>query len=364
MPTPEAKKRLADWFRQWRSPLRRFLSGRGAVRVADFDDIAQEVFLRLLRYETTDLVEHPQAYVFKVASNVAAEWAIRSRYRLAHEPRWLASLVIEDHVDEALDSMVAQREIARALGTLSPRECAILKLHFEEGLSHAGIADRLGLSQRTERRELMLSDGSVVRLEPESRLRVTFDSNERRVVLEKGRALFRVAKNPQRPFLVQVDDTTVRAVGTAFGVEHRAGGIVVTVAEGSVAVTVQALRNEAMLEAGGSEPTTQLLTAGQQVTVQSSGAANSARRVDTERALAWAEGRLVFEDDTLADVVAEFNRYNRTQLRIADPQLAARRISGVFEATDTETLLAFIRAGSHVTLTRRGDDEISIASDP
>jgi RNA polymerase sigma factor (sigma-70 family) len=153
MPSPDAKNRLADWFRQWRSPLRRFLSGRGAVRVADFDDIAQEVFLRLLRYETADLVEHPQAYVFKVASNVAAEWAIRSRYRLAHEPRWLASLVTEDRVDDALDTVAAQREIARALDTLSARERAILKLHFEEGLSHAGIAERLGVTQRVVRRD-------------------------------------------------------------------------------------------------------------------------------------------------------------------------------------------------------------------
>jgi transmembrane sensor len=208
-------------------------------------------------------------------------------------------------------------------------------------------------TQRTERRELMLSDGSVVRLEPESRLRVTFDRSERRVVLEKGRALFRVAKNPQRPFLVRADETTVRAVGTAFGVEHRAGGVVVTVTEGSVAVTRQA-----------EHPSTQLLTAGQQVRVQPSGATDRARSVDTERALAWTEGRLVFENETLADVVAEFNRYNRTQLRIADPELAARRISGVFEATDTETLLAFIRAGSHVTFTRKGEDEISIAADP
>jgi transmembrane sensor len=88
-----------------------------------------------------------------------------------------------------------------------------------------------------------------------------------------------------------------------------------------------------------------LLSAGEQVTVHDTGMADQVRAVDTVRALAWSRGQLVFENDTLADVIAQFNRYNRTQLRISDSQLAARRVSGVLDATDTETLLAFIRQG-------------------
>ncbi len=61
----------------------------------------------------------------------------------------------------------------------------------------------------------------------------------------------------------------------------------------------------------------------------------------------------MFENDTLADVVQEFNRYNRVQLSITDAQLAARKVSGVFDATDSETLLAFIRqSGNQVNITR------------
>jgi RNA polymerase sigma factor (sigma-70 family) len=152
-----AHKSLTDWFRRWRSPLRRFLVGRGAVRVADLDDIAQEVFLRLLRYESAEVVQHPQAYIFKMAANVAAEWAIRSRHRLAHEPRWLNNLVAQDSIDEAFDSLVVQREIKRALEALTARERAILKLHFEEGLSKAEIALRLGLSPRVVQRDFETS---------------------------------------------------------------------------------------------------------------------------------------------------------------------------------------------------------------
>ncbi len=88
----DPKRRLADWFRQWRSPLRKFLLRRGSVPASDLDDIAQEVFLRLMRYDRTELIEHPQAYLFKMATNVVAEWAIRGRHMRAHEPKWLAEL--------------------------------------------------------------------------------------------------------------------------------------------------------------------------------------------------------------------------------------------------------------------------------
>jgi len=152
-----AHKPLSEWFRRWRSPLRKFLAGRGAVRVADLDDVAQEVFLRLLRYESAEVVQHPQAYIFKMAANVAAEWALRSRHRLAHEPRWLSTLVAQDTVEETLDNQVVQREIKRAIGMLTARERAILKLRFEEGLSKAEIATRLGLSLRVVQRDFETS---------------------------------------------------------------------------------------------------------------------------------------------------------------------------------------------------------------
>ena len=150
--------------------MRKFLAGRGILPVADFDDVAQEVFLRLLRYDSAEVVEHPQAYVFKMAANVVAEWALRSRHRLAHEPEWLAGLAIEDRLSEVLDTETAQREIRRALETLSPRERSILKLHFEEGLSHARIAERLGISERIVRRDF---EKSYAKLRREIDLEIT-----------------------------------------------------------------------------------------------------------------------------------------------------------------------------------------------
>jgi RNA polymerase sigma factor (sigma-70 family) len=163
MSSSDQEHRVREWFRRWRTPLRRFLASRSALRPADFDDVAQEVFLRLLRYDTAQIVEHPQAYLFKMAANVVAEWSIRSSNRLAHDPRWLVSLVAEDRPDEALDCEAAQLEVKRALNTLTPRERAILKLYFEEGLSQAEIAQRLGVSFRMVRRDFEKSYGKLRR---------------------------------------------------------------------------------------------------------------------------------------------------------------------------------------------------------
>ena len=266
---------------------------------------------------------------------------------------------VTDESEESVPAGAAATHRPRArLWAIAASVCFVAVL---AGWFALGTRGQVIETDLTERRQVMLDDGSVVQLEPETLLRVKFVDRERRVSLERGRALFRVAKDAQRPFLVSSGHTSVRAVGTAFGVENGGRGVIVTVAEGKVAVA--RLRDDGA--APGQKPSTPadvLLTAGQQITVQDSGAVETVRAVDTTRALAWAEGQLVFENDTLAHVVTEFNRYNRTQLRISDDQLAARRVSGVFEATDTETLLAFIQQGGGAISITQTDGGIVIGS--
>jgi transmembrane sensor len=210
-------------------------------------------------------------------------------------------------------------------------------------------------TERGERRELVLSDSSVVDVDPETRLRVRFEEHARRVALERGRVLFRVAKSPDRPFIVQVDGTLVRAIGTAFGVERGRRGVVVTVAEGKVAVSPS---RAAWSSSSAQFP---VVTAGEQVTVTSAGSAQPVRRVDTNRELAWAQGHLVFDNDTVAAVVEQFNRYNRVQLHVEDPALAMRPVSGVFDAADPESFIAFIAGTTGVRVVRRGDRDITLS---
>lgn len=151
-----ARYRLADWFRQWRVPLRKFLIGRGAA-ASDLDDVAQEVFLRLMRYQLTELIEHPQAYLYKMAANVAAEWAIRGRQVRQHESEWLTVIPAEDRVEDLARHVELQDEIERALRTLTAQQREVMKLQFFEGLGRTQIAERLGTSERSVKRVLVKS---------------------------------------------------------------------------------------------------------------------------------------------------------------------------------------------------------------
>ena len=247
-------------------------------------------------------------------------------------------------------------------------------------------------TDRGERREVVLADGSLLQVDPQTRLRVKYSDSLRKVFLERGRALFHVAKNPYRPFLVQADDTTVRAVGTTFGVEQLPRGIIVTVAEGKVAVFPTS-RASAAAAQNGDVPSPEvsnspgdirghgarahpnndasstvagrgeiLLSANQQIRVQSSGSAEAVREIDSQRALAWAQGRLIFQNDPLAQAFAQFNRYNRLQLTVTDPELAARPVSGVFNAAEPDAFIAFLQSVANIEVVRDGDRSITIGS--
>ena len=251
---------------------------------------------------------------------------------------------------------------------------------------------------RGERRGVMLADGSMLRIDPESRLRIHLERHLRDVRLEQGRAAFRVAKDPTRPFLVHAGATVVRAVGTEFGVERARAGVVVTVAAGKVAVfpldePLASDQSGSMLTAvsrlvrpappdsrsgdarggrtarqeGGAPVAANsevFLTAGQQVTVPPSGAAEAVKLVDSNDALAWADGRLVFQNSSVADVVEQFNRYNLVQLHVGDPQLANRMVNGVFDANEPESFISVIRTIASVRVERRGQDVTLFSAPP
>jgi RNA polymerase sigma factor (sigma-70 family) len=168
MISANAKRRLSDWFRQWRLPLRRFLLRRAGVPAADVEDVGQEVFLRLMRYETAELIEHPQAYLYKVASNVATEWSIRARNRLPHDEKWVANLIDNEEPQSQLMRAQSEREIERALNTLTPYQREVLKLFFVEELEYTEIATQLGESVRSITRQFRKSyDKLRLELDPE-----------------------------------------------------------------------------------------------------------------------------------------------------------------------------------------------------
>jgi RNA polymerase sigma factor (sigma-70 family) len=152
--------RLTEWFRRfksWRIPLRKFPGMQGAVGAQDLDDVAQEVFLRLLRYKNTELIEYPQAYLLRMAANVVGEWALLARHRHPHEEGWLAGLpaATDYQPDQQADRETARRDFRAALEHLPPRQREVLRLHFGEGLTRPAIAMRLKISARMVKRDLV-----------------------------------------------------------------------------------------------------------------------------------------------------------------------------------------------------------------
>lgn len=154
---------LSDWYRRWVRPLRHHLALRSRLSSAEADDIAQEVFLRLLRYERTELVTHPQAYLFKIAGNVLAEWSTRASRQRPHASEWLAQLADESNPEQDCARESEQLEIRRAVGDLPPRARDILRMHYEEGLTHQQIAGRLGVTRRIVKRDLVRAYASLRR---------------------------------------------------------------------------------------------------------------------------------------------------------------------------------------------------------
>lgn len=145
---------LGDWFREWRLPLKRFLVRRRAAPVADIDDVAQEVFLRLLRYNRAELVHSPQAYLYKIAANVSAEWSARSSHKMPHDSAWLTDLADALDPEEELDRESRFAELERAINLLPERPREFIRLHFSEGLSREDIAKRMHVTPKIVKRDL------------------------------------------------------------------------------------------------------------------------------------------------------------------------------------------------------------------
>ena len=217
-----------------------------------------------------------------------------------------------------------------------------------------------------EQRTVRLADGSTIELNSKSRMRVLFSERERDVELVEGQALFRVAKDHARPFVVQSAGTRVRAVGTQFDVYRKASGTQVTVVEGRVAVFApfhpEALpsneeRLPAQLTAGGSTgeagSAAVLVSSGEQVTVTNQEVPEP-HRTDLRAATAWTNRELVFDMTPLAEVAQEFNRYNARKLVVSDPTLAQFHVTGIFSSTDPASLLRFLRGQRGIDVVEAG----------
>jgi transmembrane sensor len=192
-----------------------------------------------------------------------------------------------------------------------------------------------------------LSDNSVLHVNTDSDVFVRYDAKERRVTINHGQVNFEVAHDPHRPFEVFAGVAEVIARGTVFDVRFTDESTVVTVAEGRVTVAPA-------LSSGndGSGSTTKAspprgaveVGANQQLHVSATDWQSAPTTVDAQHATAWLRHQIAFENEPLADVAAEFNRYSNSPIQIESGALRTLRISGVFADNDPQAFIAFLRS--------------------
>lgn len=217
-----------------------------------------------------------------------------------------------------------------------------------------------------EQQLVLLDDGTRMSLNTDTRVRVALDASRRTVEVRGGEALFEVARDPQRPFVVRVAGSEVEALGTTFAVRYTADGapsaariLAVTLIEGRVAV-----RHVPGAEGRAGQRPPVLMQAGERVQVPPVEAASAAPKVDHPNVaslLAWKRSEAVFDDAVLADAVAEMNRYSRTPIVLLDaPALAGLRVSGLYRTGD---IAGFARAVAalHGLALRQGPGRLELA---
>ena len=198
---------------------------------------------------------------------------------------------------------------------------------------YADYATRTG-----ERRMLELADGSRVWLNSDSALSVDFGPQQRRLRLHSGEALFEVAKDAARPFIVEARGGEVRAVGTRFDVDSRGPQVRVDVTEGVVQVN-----------SAGSAPVR--LSAGERLSYREAAAPEPVQPLDLSSASAWQRGKLIFNQRPLGEVLDELERYLPGRIVLTDGALRQHKVSGVFDLKDPDALLKTLERLQPVTVT-------------
>lgn len=324
---------------------------------------------------------HPHRHNPPTIEDTAADWLLRSDRGLkAAEERELAKWLAADPRHEA--AFLAIEETWHRLGKVQPENspsAAPVIRHPRRGRRLVSLAaaamvllttvlgwhawrgshDRYTLNAQTEvggLREVALLDGSIIRLNTDTEVSVSYTKNERRVALRRGEAHFTVAKHPARPFIVSAEGIDVLAVGTVFNVRLRGFEVDVLVTEGRVRL---ADMPDSSVPASPPRTVQAELGAGERTTIALNQGSFSAPTVvpvapmEMRHALAWQEKRLDFYDVPLGDMIEEINRYSREKLAIDDPALRAERFGGSFPAGDTESVVRMLVRNFDVVTEKR-----------
>jgi transmembrane sensor len=213
---------------------------------------------------------------------------------------------------------------------------------------------------KAQMKSIQLEDGSAVTLGAQSAVRVDYTRQTRNVTLAAGEAFFSVTHDPSRPFIVDAGDTKIEVVGTKFNVNRTASGVRVSVLEGVVRV-IKAGSQTTTERPAAPEAREVALHPGQQATVDEGGAALHVASLTIAQPGSWRTGSLTYEDATLAQIVADANRYYPHQIRIASAKGADMRLTTAFKTNQVDQFLETVQTALPLDVRRDPAGEITIA---
>ena len=319
----------------------------------------------------------------RVLDDEAVNWLVRVQSDAATVEDWIALTAwleaSEAHAEafarvERLSADIADhaQEIAAAIARPEPKvvHTAARSRPSRRWVPLAGLAAAAGIAavvavpslQRSfygqatvyrtgvgETREIALADGTRIHLDAASTMTVRLGWNRRRVDLAQAQASFDVAKDPRRPFVIDVGDQQVRVVGTEFNIRHDDRNVVVTVRRGVVEVGQPELGGAAVAR----------LATGEELRHVEGTTTSARRRVNPDGAFAWRAGHMVCDDESLMQIVAQLNRRYPVPIRVTKAA-GAKRFSGVLDLGDEAVLVR--RLAGYLSLTVQSTDrEITLS---
>ncbi len=221
-------------------------------------------------------------------------------------------------------------------------------------------------TETAQMREVRLPDGSTVTLGARSALETHYASGQRHVALVRGEAFFDIAPDAAQPFTLTAGDTLVRVLGTQFNVNRSTVHVRIDVIKGAVQISRLAAHEDTRApgipatadstDRSDTGPT--ILAAGQHLVASPGAPLIPTAHSNSAGADAWREGRLVYFDARLEDIVADVSRYWPQHIRLASPALADLRLTASFRTSEIDALLGTLDAALPVDIERRDNGEI------
>lgn len=326
----------------------------GNVVTKEIDSQALEQFTRMRATDVSDSERRDHEQWLQRDS------AHRQAYR-AIEHEWQSMDSLDDWAQQELKRLHAQAEPGHnkyagrkrwwtIAGFSAAASAAVTALIIFVVIPLLSFSERY-TTQGGEQRKVVLQDGSSVHLNADSSLKVQFNGELREIVLLRGEALFDVAHEPHRPFVVSARHSKVVAVGTSFSVYYKNGDIDITVVEGQVAI----LPAQASLQTTADNTTDEtrsntikkladtglLLKSDHRATVNAQGRVETLKKVDAAKLTAWNRGMLVLDGMLLRQVAEEISRYVPGKVQVA-AGVPDYPVTGVIKIRDQETMLALL----------------------